>query len=61
MKDTPGWASPGSVPSDGQEPGATGPAEPADRPGPAQQPGADPQGPDSKWSKEQPPYPPGAP
>ncbi|MFJ8631857.1 glycerophosphoryl diester phosphodiesterase membrane domain-containing protein [Streptomyces sp. NPDC093568] len=54
MKDTPGWASPGSVPSDGQEPGATGPAEPADRPGPAQQP-EDPQGPGSKWSKEQPP------
>ncbi|MFF5479680.1 glycerophosphoryl diester phosphodiesterase membrane domain-containing protein [Streptomyces sp. NPDC012935] len=55
MKDTPGWASPGSAPSDGQEPGATGPAEPADRPDPAQQPGADPQGPGSKWSKEQPP------
>ncbi|MER6181739.1 hypothetical protein [Streptomyces sp. NPDC001652] len=55
MKDTPGWASPGSAPSDGQEPGASGPAEPADRPGPADQPGADPQGPGSKWSKEQPP------
>lgn len=55
MKDTPGWASPGSAPSDGQEPGASGPAEPADRPGPSDQPGPDPQGPGSKWSKEQPP------
>ncbi|NUS23953.1 MAG: hypothetical protein HOV92_07020 [Streptomyces sp.] len=53
MKDTPGWASPGSAPSDGQEPGASGPAEPADRPDPSQQPGQDPHG--SKWSKEQPP------
>ncbi|NJP53747.1 hypothetical protein HCJ93_27695 [Streptomyces sp. SBST2-5] len=37
MNDTPGWASPGSAPSEGQEPGASGPAEPADRnsPGPA--------------------------
>ncbi|MEU6381424.1 glycerophosphoryl diester phosphodiesterase membrane domain-containing protein [Streptomyces sp. NPDC046909] len=55
MKDTPGWASPGSAPSDGQEPGASGPAEPADRPGPSDQPGADPQDSGSKWSKEQPP------
>ncbi|MCX5048597.1 hypothetical protein [Streptomyces sp. NBC_00474] len=64
MKDTPGWASPGSAPSDGQEPGASGPAEPTDRPGPAEradQPGPDPQdSPDaqstgSQWSKEQPP------
>ncbi|KUO18503.1 glycerophosphoryl diester phosphodiesterase membrane domain-containing protein [Streptomyces dysideae] len=58
MKDTPGWASPGSAPSDGQEPGASGPAEPADRPGPthpAEHPGPDPQDPNSKWSKEQPP------
>ncbi|MGW4170166.1 hypothetical protein ACWEGX_25020, partial [Streptomyces chartreusis] len=55
MKDTPGWASPGSAPSDGQEPGASGPAEPADRPDSAQQPGADRQGPGPKWSKEQPP------
>ncbi|MFC8432179.1 hypothetical protein [Streptomyces sp. NPDC057253] len=30
MKDTPGWASPGSAPSDGHEPGTSGPAEPAD-------------------------------
>lgn len=46
MKDTPGWASPGSAPSEGQEPGASGPAEPADRPGaaqPADQPDPDPQ------------------
>lgn len=62
MTDTPGWASPGSAPSpDGREPGASGPAEPADRPGPTgpaepvAQPGADPQGPGTKWSEEQPP------
>ncbi|MFD3615251.1 glycerophosphoryl diester phosphodiesterase membrane domain-containing protein [Streptomyces sp. NPDC058676] len=56
MKDTPGWASPGSAPSDGHEPGASGTAEPADRPdtaSPAEQPG--PPDPGSKWSKEQPP------
>ncbi|MER6030541.1 glycerophosphoryl diester phosphodiesterase membrane domain-containing protein [Streptomyces sp. NPDC001851] len=59
MTDTPGWASPGSAPSsEGREPGASGPAEPADRPGdtaPAPQPDANPQGPGVKWSKEQPP------
>ncbi|WP_225096129.1 hypothetical protein [Streptomyces sp. CoH27] len=59
MTDTPGWASPGSAPSsDGREPGASGPAEPADRPGgtePAPQPGTDPQGAGTKWSTEQPP------
>ncbi|SES49813.1 Membrane domain of glycerophosphoryl diester phosphodiesterase [Streptomyces sp. yr375] len=58
MNDTPGWASPGSAPSDGQEPGASHPAEPADRPTgpqPADQPGANPQSPGTKWSKEQPP------
>ncbi|MFI2504255.1 hypothetical protein [Streptomyces sp. NPDC018972] len=61
MNDTPGWASPGSAPSEGQEPGASGPAEPADRPGPQppadqpQQPGPAPQDPGVKWSKEQPP------
>ncbi|MQY32066.1 hypothetical protein SRB17_00060 [Streptomyces sp. RB17] len=59
MTDTPGWASPGTAPSnEGREPGASGPAEPADRPGdtaPApQQPDAHPQGPGVKWSKEQP-------
>ncbi|MFF2201714.1 hypothetical protein [Streptomyces sp. NPDC058145] len=56
MTDTPGWASPGSAPSsDGREPGASGPAEPADRPGPAEQPGPDAQAPGAKWSNEQPP------
>nr|WSY54460.1 glycerophosphoryl diester phosphodiesterase membrane domain-containing protein [Streptomyces sp. NBC_00886] len=49
MNDTPGWASPGSAPSDGHEPGASGPAEPAD------QPGTDPSGSGPQWSKEQPP------
>ncbi|MEH0544727.1 glycerophosphoryl diester phosphodiesterase membrane domain-containing protein [Streptomyces sp. B21-105] len=60
MKDTPGWASPGSAPSDGQEPGASPAAEPAARPAgdqPADQPdvSANPQSPGTKWSKEQPP------
>jgi hypothetical protein len=62
MNDTPGWASPGSAPSDGREPGASGPAEPADRPAgpeqpapPAARPGAEPTSPGTKWSKEQPP------
>ncbi|GGL10985.1 glycerophosphoryl diester phosphodiesterase membrane domain-containing protein [Streptomyces flaveus] len=64
MKDTPGWASPGSAPADGQdgqEPNASGPAEPADRPAAPEptdqpgQPGPDPSGPGTKWSKEQPP------
>lgn len=62
MKDTPGWASPGSAPSDGQEPGASHPAEPTDRPAdsrPADQPGANPPNPGTKWSKEQPPPGPG--
>ncbi|MFE9772822.1 glycerophosphoryl diester phosphodiesterase membrane domain-containing protein [Streptomyces sp. NPDC005931] len=36
MNDTPGWASPGSAPSDRQEPGTSGPAVPADRPRPDQ-------------------------
>jgi hypothetical protein len=58
MKDTPGWASPGSAPSDGQEPGASHPAEPTGRPAgqqPADQPDANPPSPGTKWSKEQPP------
>lgn len=58
MNDTPGWASPGSAPSDGQEHGTSGPDRPADRPDPEQpadQPGPQPQGPGSQWSKEQPP------
>ncbi|MEU5279005.1 glycerophosphoryl diester phosphodiesterase membrane domain-containing protein [Streptomyces asoensis] len=62
MNDTPGWASPGSAPSDGQEPGASRPTEPTDRPvgaPPAEQPGTDPQSPGAKWSKEQPPPGPG--
>ncbi|MFD4505125.1 hypothetical protein [Streptomyces sp. NPDC058457] len=59
MNDTPGWASPGSAPSDGREPGASAPAdrpvpaEPAEPP--ADQPGPDPQGPGSQWSRDQPP------
>jgi hypothetical protein len=44
VNDTPGWASPGSAPSDGQDGGVHRPAEPVDGSGPA-----------SKWSKEQPP------
>ncbi|MCK8438877.1 hypothetical protein G3I77_39635 [Streptomyces sp. D2-8] len=61
MNDTPGWASPGSAPSDGQKPDQSGPAEPTDRPGPEEpadqpaQPGQTPQGPGPQWSKEQPP------
>ena len=55
MKDTPGWASPGSAPSDGQEPGTSGPAEPQDSADSAQQPPADQQAPGPKWSQEQPP------
>ncbi|MCH0566920.1 MULTISPECIES: glycerophosphoryl diester phosphodiesterase membrane domain-containing protein [unclassified Streptomyces] len=52
MKDTPGWASPGSAPSDGQEPGAqpsAGSAEPAGRPEQS------PSGADARWSPAQPP------
>ncbi|MFI2718968.1 glycerophosphoryl diester phosphodiesterase membrane domain-containing protein [Streptomyces collinus] len=61
MNDTPGWASPGSAPSDGQKPDHSGPAEPTDRPAPAHpadqpaHPGQAPQGPIPQWSKEQPP------
>ncbi|KES03582.1 membrane protein [Streptomyces toyocaensis] len=61
MKDTPGWASPGSAPSEGQGPGVSGPAEPAGRPDPEQpgdqpqQPDRAPQDPGAKWSKDQPP------
>ncbi|MFJ4518148.1 hypothetical protein [Streptomyces sp. NPDC088816] len=59
MTDTPGWASPGSAPSDGQETGTSGPADAAGRPDPDPAPAADPsgeqpQGPGVKWSKEQP-------
>lgn len=60
MKDTPGWASPGSAPSGGQEPDHQGSARPedrtdADRAQPADQPDADRTPQQSKWSKEQPP------
>ncbi|MFD5163527.1 glycerophosphoryl diester phosphodiesterase membrane domain-containing protein [Streptomyces hawaiiensis] len=59
MNDTPGWASPGSAPSDGQKPDQSGPAEPTDRPAqPADQPaqpGQAPQGSGPQWSKDQPP------
>ncbi|WP_328725422.1 DUF7544 domain-containing protein [Streptomyces sp. NBC_00259] len=41
MNDTPGWASPGSSPSDGRDSGTPGPADAPDA--------------SSKWSKEQPP------
>lgn len=58
MKDTPGWASPGSAPSEGHGPGTSGPAAPSEGPGaanPAQQPEDAPQDTGSKWSQEQPP------
>ncbi|WP_329243850.1 glycerophosphoryl diester phosphodiesterase membrane domain-containing protein [Streptomyces canus] len=58
MNDTPGWASPGSAPPDGHEPGTSDPAEPTDRPetaNPAQEPQDSPQDADAKWSQEQPP------
>ncbi|WP_409058036.1 glycerophosphoryl diester phosphodiesterase membrane domain-containing protein [Streptomyces sp. SYP-A7185] len=49
MNDTPGWASPGSAPSDdGQDSGGRAPAEPTE-------PTDRPEGTPSKWSKEQPP------
>ncbi|MFF8955699.1 glycerophosphoryl diester phosphodiesterase membrane domain-containing protein [Streptomyces sp. NPDC014894] len=44
MNDTPGWASPGSAHSDGQNAGVPRPAEPSDGTGAA-----------SKWSSNQPP------
>ncbi|MEW1692450.1 glycerophosphoryl diester phosphodiesterase membrane domain-containing protein [Streptomyces sp. NPDC091265] len=44
MNDTPGWASPGSAPSDGQEAGIPRPSEPVDGSGPA-----------GNWSPTQPP------
>ncbi|MER5176765.1 hypothetical protein ABT009_00030 [Streptomyces sp. NPDC002896] len=55
MNDTPGWASPGSAPSDGQEPDASRPTEAAaGQNGPTDSDPADDKRP-SKWSKEQPP------
>ncbi|WP_069173066.1 glycerophosphoryl diester phosphodiesterase membrane domain-containing protein [Streptomyces griseus] len=44
MNDSPGWASPGSAPSDGQETGIPRPSSPVDGSGPVGQ-----------WSPEQPP------
>ncbi|MFI7504076.1 glycerophosphoryl diester phosphodiesterase membrane domain-containing protein [Streptomyces sp. NPDC049687] len=55
MNDTPGWASPGSAPSDGRQPGASEPADQPTGPQTADQPGANPPSPGTKWSKEQPP------
>ncbi|MCP3822143.1 glycerophosphoryl diester phosphodiesterase membrane domain-containing protein [Streptomyces sp. A3M-1-3] len=59
MNDTPGWASPGSAPSDGQEPDVPGPAEPADQSGQSGQTDQSGQsgqsGQPSKWSEQQPP------
>ncbi|MFJ7152599.1 glycerophosphoryl diester phosphodiesterase membrane domain-containing protein [Streptomyces sp. NPDC100445] len=59
MTDTPGWASPGSAPSpEGREPGASGPAEPADHPGTDdREPRAAANTPDrgATWSERQPP------
>ncbi|MBA4860267.1 hypothetical protein H1V43_02485 [Streptomyces sp. PSKA54] len=54
MNDTPGWASPGSAPSDGQEPDASRPTDTTPgQDGPVDP--ADDKRPSSKWSKEQPP------
>ncbi|MEU9290471.1 glycerophosphoryl diester phosphodiesterase membrane domain-containing protein [Streptomyces sp. NPDC048275] len=53
MNDTPGWASPGSAPSDGQEPDNSSAAQPTEQP--ANQGGTEQPEPPSKWSKEQPP------
>ncbi|MBE4740262.1 MULTISPECIES: glycerophosphoryl diester phosphodiesterase membrane domain-containing protein [Streptomyces] len=60
MKDTPGWASPGSAPSGGEQPDQQGSAEPTDPTGdgqaqPTGQPGADQAQSPTKWSKDQPP------
>ncbi|MGV9252805.1 glycerophosphoryl diester phosphodiesterase membrane domain-containing protein [Streptomyces sp. NPDC003697] len=55
MNDTPGWASPGSAPSDGPQSGASGPADGSGSGQPADEQGAQPQGNGVKWSKDQPP------
>ncbi|MEV6742040.1 glycerophosphoryl diester phosphodiesterase membrane domain-containing protein [Streptomyces sp. NPDC051104] len=52
MNDTPGWASPGSAPSDGQQPDASGAQSPEQ---PSDQSGTDQSQPSGTWSKEQPP------
>ncbi|MFE9765808.1 hypothetical protein ACFYPC_14980 [Streptomyces sp. NPDC005808] len=56
MNDTPGWASPGSAPSDGQEPDTSGSARPTEQPTeqPADQGSTDQPNAPSQWSKEQP-------
>ncbi len=54
MNDSPGWATPGSTPSDGERPGTDGGAQqPTTPPAQPEQP-AQPAG-DPKWSAEQPP------
>lgn len=53
MNDSPGWASPGSAPSDGQEPNSSGATRPTEQP--SDQDGTNQPEPPSKWSKEQPP------
>lgn len=60
MKDTPGWASPGSAPSGGEQPDQQDAAQPTDPTGtgqaqPTDRPGTDQAQPPSKWSKAQPP------
>ncbi|MEW2120002.1 hypothetical protein AB0945_33440 [Streptomyces sp. NPDC005474] len=55
MNDTPGWASPGSAPSEGQQPGASAPADRPDPAEPADQPPHDPASPGPNWSQKQPP------
>ncbi|MGR6970782.1 glycerophosphoryl diester phosphodiesterase membrane domain-containing protein [Streptomyces cynarae] len=52
MNDTPGWASPGSSPSDGRQPDASGAQTPEQ---PSDQSGTDQPQPSGKWSKAQPP------
>ncbi|MGW5609011.1 glycerophosphoryl diester phosphodiesterase membrane domain-containing protein [Streptomyces sp. NPDC003753] len=52
MNDTPGWASPGSSPSDGRQPDASGEQTPER---PSDQSGTDQPQPSGKWSKAQPP------
>ncbi|MFE0331714.1 glycerophosphoryl diester phosphodiesterase membrane domain-containing protein [Streptomyces sp. NPDC058960] len=52
MNDTPGWASPGSSPSDGRQPDTSGAQTPEQ---PSDQSGTDQPQPSGKWSKAQPP------
>ncbi|WP_030568576.1 glycerophosphoryl diester phosphodiesterase membrane domain-containing protein [Streptomyces aureocirculatus] len=55
MNDTPGWASPGSAPSDEPDPHKKGPDEPGPDKKGSDEPADQPNGSGSKWSKEQPP------